>query len=162
MLGRKKKRPSVNIGIDPAFRKNGFGVCFHDLTDNTMSFEMYGSFIDFVYFLMSDDAPSEARCIIENSNMQNSSFDIRGNKPEVARKGRNVGTNQAVSQLTVDLCRRKYGKNNVREVSPKQKGSKWNATYFKRIIASLGITLVTTSNNQDFRDAAKLALMKVF
>jgi len=52
---------------------------------------------------------------------------MRGNKNEVARKSRNVGKNQAVSQCTVDLCKTK---NKVIDCSPNQKGGKWNKATF--------------------------------
>ena len=152
----------VKIGIDPAFRKNGFVAAIWDKSDNTMDFKAFGDYNEFLFWLISEDAPEKAKVIIENSNLQNTNFDIRGNKFEVARKGRNVGTNQAVSQLTVWACQTKYGKKNVKEVSPRQKGAKWNDSNFKSVIRQEKINLLSKVSNQDCRDAAKLALMKVF
>lgn len=147
----------VIIGIDPSFRKNGFAVCFWDKTDNSMSFQMFGCFLEFYDFIKSDDAPMKAVVVIENSNLQNTTFDLRGNKYEVARKSRNVGTNQAVSELTVRACVSRYGKKNVLELSPKQKGRKLKQVELDSILKVKKISS-PKSMNQDMRDAAQLAL----
>ena len=153
------KTGKVVIGIDPAFRKNGFGVCYFDLSDRSMSFETYVDILDFQGFLNSNDSPKDAFCVIENSNMQKSTFDMKGSKAEVARKSRNVGKNQAVSVLAEKICLARYGEKNTKSVSPRQKGAKWNATQFKAVIKQERIEVIKKTSNQDERDAAKLALM---
>ena len=147
----------VIIGIDPSFRKNGFAVCFWDLTDNSMSFQVYGCFLEFYDFIKSDDAPVKAVVVIENSNLQNTTFDLRGNKNEVARKSRNVGTNQAVSELTVRACVSRYGKKSVLELSPRQKGRKLKQVEIDSLLQMNKIK-AQSRMNQDMRDAAQLAL----
>jgi len=113
----------IRIGIDPSFRKSGFAAAM--IEDKTIKIKMFENYNDFVLWLFSNEAPEKAKVVIENSNIQNSTFDTRGNKFEVARKSRNVGANQAVSQLTVWICELKYGKENVLGISPKKKGKKW-------------------------------------
>ena len=81
---------------------------------------------------------------------------MRGNKNEVARKSRNVGKNQAVSQCTVDLCKTKY---RVIDCSPKQKGGKWNKATFNIVLSQKKHTTIKKTSNQDERDAYKLALI---
>jgi hypothetical protein len=148
----------VVIGIDPAIRKNGFALCFYDTINKTIDFEIM-DFIDFILF--SEDAMEAtdnfAFCV-ENSNLQNLSFDMTGNKNVLARKSRNVGMNQAVSQLTCDLLKRRGFE--VVEISPKQKGAKLEHETFK------ALTMNMTVNNykglkgeQDKRDAFKIALL---
>lgn len=152
-------KQQVIIGIDPAFRKGGFGVCYYDLSDKSMWFVTYHTILDFQDFLNSDDAPVSALCIIENSNLQNSTFDMTGSKSEIARKSRNVGKNQAVSVIADLICVRRYGAQNVKSISPAQKGKKWTATEFDAIVKQEKIKLFKKTSNQDERDAAKLSLM---
>lgn len=158
---KKEEEGLVVIGVDPAFRKNGFAVCFWDLSDNTMNFEMYGDVLEFHNFINSEDAPEKAVCIIENSNLQNTTFDLRGNKLEVAKKSRNVGTNQAVSQLTVWSCEGRYGAENTYGISPKQKGAKLKGDFFNTILNKYKIRTHVKRMNQDMRDAGQLALKYV-
>lgn len=138
------------IGIDPAFRKNGFAMCIID-ENNELAFTMFKNGLqEFVRWIWQD-APDNAIVGVENSNLQNVTFDMRGTKAVIARKSRNVGKNQAVSQMVVDLCREKWGNENVADISPRQKGAKWDADTFRK---ATGLTIQT---NQDKRDAYKIA-----
>lgn len=149
---------NVVIGIDPAFRKNGFAAAFIDLTDNTLRVKRYKGVTTFLRFVMSEDAPPKEGTlfIVENSNLQNVSFDKRGNKMELSRKSRNVGANQAVSQITVDFLEEEgyevYG------VSPRNKGGKLDHAMVKMLLKQEGIECPKRTN-QDQRDAIKLALL---
>lgn len=146
----------VIIGVDPAYRKKGFGVCILDITKNSVSFVNITGFIDFMLFVDSIDY----ECIfsVENSNMQNTSFDLSGNKNEIARKSRNVGMNQAISQLVCDYIN--YKKYDLIEISPKRKGSKWTDNIiqmmFKKHDKIYNYKGLITE--QDKRDAYKIAL----
>jgi hypothetical protein len=151
-----KIRHKLYIGIDPAFRANGFAICIIDTSDKSARFVTFkDGFLGFVSWFLND-SPSEAIICIENSNLQKSTFDMRGNKKEVARKSRNVGINQAVSQCTVDLCKTKY---KVIDCSPKQKGGKWNKATFNIVLSQKKHTTIKKTSNQDERDAYKLALI---
>ena len=111
-------------------------------------------------FLRSQDAPGRCFIMVENSNLQNKSFDTTGNKMEVARKGRNVGCNQAVSELAYISAIRQYGAKNVFQISPKDKGAKIKEhTMFLGLLKAEGILLPKGTSNQDQRDAAKLAIL---
>ena len=121
----------IYIGIDPAFRKKGFAVCIID-EDKTIRTIIMKSFLEFIAWIR-DDAPAKAIAVVENSNLQNKTFDMSGTKATVARKSRNVGANQAVSQITFDLTKEKY-KNLAFEVSPKQKGKKWDVKMFCHVV----------------------------
>jgi hypothetical protein len=148
----------VVIGIDPAIRKNGFALCFYDTINKTIDFEIM-DFIDFILF--SEDAMEAtdnfAFCV-ENSNLQNLSFDMKGNKGVLARKSRNVGMNQAVSQLTCDLLKRRGFE--VVEISPKQKGAKLEHETFKALTMNMTVSNYKgLKGEQDKRDAFKIALL---
>lgn len=145
------------IGVDPAFRKGGFCACFLDMTDRTAVFRSFRDVLEFDRFLHSPDAPEKAIVCVENSNLQNKNFDMTGSRPELARKGRNVGTNQAASQLTVQSVIDRYGKAACINISPKEKGAKYSKEIFGKVVNQDRITLVKYTGSQDQRDAYKLA-----
>lgn len=146
----------IFIGVDPAFRQNGFAIAIIDKTDNTVNFKVFkNGFLDFTSWFLFD-SPDECIICVENSNLQNSTFDMSGNRRELARKSRDVGKNQAISQCTVDLLKTKY---NVINCSPKDKGKKWNHSQYKAEMQREKHTTIKASSNQDERDAYKLALI---
>lgn len=147
----------VFIGVDPAFRKDGFAACVIDQTDKTARFLNFQDVLRWSEWLHSDDAPEHAIVCIENSNLQDITFDMRGNRSEIARKSRNVGCNQAVSQLAFVAAVRRYGPGWVFEISPKDKGHKYTPSEFLSVVRQDGIKLPGGSINQDHRDAYKLA-----
>ena len=146
----------IFIGIDPAFRANGFAIAIIDTTDNTVLYKVFkDGFLGFTSWFLND-SPDNAIICVENSNLQKATFNMRGSKNEVARKSRNVGKNQAISQCTVDLCRLKY---KVVDCSPKQKGGKWNKEQYDSAMKREKHTTTKKTSNQDERDAYKLALI---
>lgn len=156
----------ILIGCDPAFRKNGFAICIID-EDRTVRCIQFKTFLEFLSWLWAEgSAPERAVVTIENSNLQNATFDMSGSKAEIARKSRNVGKNQAISQATVDAFKAKYGKD-VFGISPKEKGGKWTNQEFHAVLKSERHTFLvvdpkeyrTGKVSQDKRDAYKLALM---
>jgi len=145
------------IGIDPAFRNNGFAISVIDKSDNTVYFKVFkNGFLDFVSWFLHD-SPDLAIICVENSNLQNKTFSYyKGNAQQMAKISRSVGKNQAISQCVVDLVSTKY---KVIDCSPKQKGGKWNAAQYKNAMLREGHTTTKRSSNQDERDAYKLALI---
>lgn len=149
----------IYVGVDPAFRKGGFWAAILDMTDKTMVFRPF-DLLTWHDWLRSADAPEMCFVCVENSNLQNQSFDLSGTKTEVARKGRNVGCNQAVSQLTYESAVLRYGARQVFQVSPKEKGAKiTDPRMFLAAMKSDGVLLPPGPTNQDQRDAAKLAII---
>jgi hypothetical protein len=148
------------IGIDPAFRKNGFAVCIID-EDNTADFKIFENFYAFISWLW--DAPLKAYVCIENSNLQDSNFNVKktDTKELAAKKGRDVGKNMAISQATVDFCRKHFGEAFVVELSPKEKGAKIeDLKIFEAIVRRDNIKLINYKGQvgeQDKRDAYMLA-----
>lgn len=147
----------IVIGIDPAFRKKGFAACILDETGEAEG-KMFSGLLEFIEWVESREWPCETVIVgVENSNMQNTTFDMSGTKAEVARRSRNAGANQAASQYTVDYCRHFFGREYVFEISPKQKGKKWTAAIFKQVARQEGHRLAGKFN-QDQRDAYQIAL----
>lgn len=147
---------NIFIGVDPAFRANGFAIAIIDKTDNTVLFKVFkDGFLGFTSWFLSD-SPEICIVCVENSNLQNTTFDMRGNKNVIAMKSRSVGKNQAISQCTVDLLRTKY---KVVDCSPRQKGGKWNDKQYNAAMKVNKHTTTKKTSNQDERDAYKLALI---
>lgn len=145
------------IGIDPAFRKAGFAICIIDEMGEAQG-KMFKGFLEFLRWLTTPgEAPAKAIVGVENSNLQNVTFDMKGTKGMVAKMSRNVGANQAASQYTVDACKWHYGDKYVVEISPKQKGKKWTQAMFRAVAKSNGHTVVGKFN-QDQRDAYQIAI----
>lgn len=147
------------IGIDPAFRKDGFCVCIID-EDSTVDFKMFNSFLDFVDWCFDTPSPNRSFVCVENSNLQDATFDMKGSKYIVAKKSRHVGQNQAASQYTFEMCKRIW-REHAFEVSPREKGKKLTDLEVRYIASKYKHTLLNykgNKNEQDKRDAYKLAL----
>jgi hypothetical protein len=154
---RQANKHNIFIGIDPAFRANGFAMAIIDTTDNTVLFKVFkDGFLGFSSWFLND-SPDKALICVENSNLQNKTFSYyKGNKNEMARISRSVGKNMAISQCVVDLCKTKY---KVVDCSPKAKGSKWTAPQYNAVMKQEKHTTTKKTSNQDERDAYKLALI---
>lgn len=179
-------RQKILIGIDPAFRESGFTICIFDITDRSVLYKVFNTYNEFLYWLLSEDSPKDARVIIEDSNLQNVTFGMKAmkraffssmkkqRKPKsviqsawegvIAKRSRDVGKNQGISSLTVKACIDKYGGENVRAVSPKGKGLKLTHDQYIRILNQEKISLTNDkkTSSQDERDAFKLCMMRVF
>ena len=148
----------VYIGVDPAFRVGGFWAAIVDMTDKSVIFKGFANLLDWHDWLRSPDAPDNCFVCVENSNMQNSTFayGMKGSSKVVAKISRDVGNNQAVSELAYISALRHYG-DRAFQVSPKQKGKKWTPKQFGYIIAQDGVTIPKGDIGQDCRDAYQLA-----
>ena len=174
---KSKPTAKIYVGIDPAFRKNGFCICCVDTTDNSVSFKtVKNGLLDFFSWVLND-APTKEDCIIcvENSNLQDTFFythrAISGgalltakqahciksrllNPNEAAKANRDVGKNMATSQIAVDfLAIHNY---TVVDLSPKDKGAKYNDSTFQSVAKSAKHS-VPKKATQDEMDAYKLA-----
>lgn len=150
----------IYIGVDPSFRKGGFWAAILD-EENRMTFKPF-DLLTWHDWLRSDEAPAVCFVMIENSNLQNLTFNrhLTGNQAEKIKKSRNVGANQAISELAYQSAIRRYGPRFAFEISPEAKGQKIaDVRMFEALMRSEGIELPAGGTNQDQRDAAKLALM---
>lgn len=144
------------VGLDPAFRKGGFGYCELRCDRNKVVDVSFGSFADFkAFFVFVNSTDSKVVWGVENSNLQNITFAKYVKSHKISR---NVGANQAVSQVTVDILRWHFGENNVIEFSPKQKGAKWSLDIANGVLHSYGLPRAKKIS-QDKIDALKIAIL---
>lgn len=141
-------RNRIRVGIDPAFRKNGFAICIVDET-NSAYFKIFKTFLDFFGWAIHE-RPDNAIWIVENSNLQNNCWQ---------KNAMAVGKNQAASQLTVDLL--KSLKCEVYDISPREKGKVWNAIIFKNMVYTRKNLLINFKNTEDERCAYQLATRNI-
>ena len=154
----------LKIGIDPAFRKNGYGMCIVDYCDKTIAFKIFkNGYRDFLSWLIHE-RPEFARYCVENSNLQKAIWINEykrcpsGSVMAVIRyfmlvvaKAVCVGKNQAISQITVDSLIEFCGKENVKDISPKVKGKVMNDQMFK--LLTRGFELINYKGTEDERAA---------
>ena len=149
------------IGLDPAFRKNGFGCCVLEIECKkavNVSFDTFPDFMAFFQWVMS----FEGKVIfgVENSNLQNSTFGRYYSGVKGLNKiSRNVGANQAISQITVDILKWRFKDKNVLEFSPKEKGSKWSLYEAQSALVGLKVANSKVKMTQDQRDALKISIL---
>lgn len=153
---------TIFIGVDPAYRKNGFYIC--SINNKTVSFSRMSSFIDYVRFI-DELKETNVDCIvcIENSNETNHTFVGRTVTGKQAREkiSRDVGKNQAVSQMAVDYAKHRLD-DSVYSVSPALKGIKINDQIMRASLKALGLASENYKglvSEQDKRDAYKLAVL---
>lgn len=152
---RKAGKP-LRIGVDPALRVGGLGVC----TINEFGEVDFPRFpgrgiVAFVKWL--DTVPKNSVAVVENSNLTNATFDNSGNSSVRARKSRNVGMNQGVSVILIEFLKDRLGEGNVKDISPLKKGSKWNAERMDSEMKMRKNTRTKKKTNQDERDAYQIA-----
>lgn len=152
--------PAYRIGIDPAFRMNGLGVCVIDPNGN-VSFPRFKKrgMVEFVRWLYNE-APQEALVFIEDSNLQKVTFDRTTKGGSRDQINRNIGKNQCRSVDIADFCIDKWGKKCVNAVSPQQKGAKWSQPIFLGV-AKQNKHELPEKYRQDDIDAYQLAVRKV-
>ena len=122
-----------------------------------IEFTVFSYYSDFLRFIMNVKY-SPLAIVIENSNLQASVFNYKASKSVLAKIARNVGQNQACSQITLDLCRELFIDSEIHDISPSDKGGKWDKETFISEITNRG-HVYEGSSNQDQRDAYKLALI---
>ena len=153
----------IKIGIDPAFRTAGFCVCIID--GNDVAFKTFkNGLVDFVFWLIHDRPTEAVRIVVENSDLQKTTFGVPKNisQAEKDKRSRDVGKNQATSKYTVDFCISYFGAENVHGISPLQKGKKIECPkIFAGIVKSNGHIIHKKSTTQDERDAYMLAVHNV-
>ena len=123
-------KDTVIIGLDPAFREGGFGAAI--IEQGIVTFGNIANFADFLNYC--DIAPAGVLWCIENSNLDNTTYEYLrgGNTRTLMAKSRDVGKNQAISQVVCDYLIKKFGAERVTAISPRQKGAKWGVFNGKR------------------------------
>lgn len=152
----------IYVGVDPAFRPGGFRIAVVDMKKKTVHFACMKDVFEWYEYVRNHLSVLEKCYIcIENSNAQNATFDMSGTRSQIAKRSRNVGCNQAVSEYAVIAAKKFMPEGQVFEVSPLEKGKKIrsNSTFqalvrlYKLEICKKGPVV------QDERDAFKLAML---
>lgn len=150
----------IFIGIDPAFRRYGFGVCIIDRSDNSARFLRLRDFLAFLSWF-NYEAPQNAVFCVENSNLTDVTFTKyrKTGRAQLEKISRNVGKNQAISQATADVINQD-GRFKLLDLSPADKGAKWSERTAAAVAASKGLIIPRGSlEKEDNRDALKLAIL---
>ena len=146
------------IGVDPALRIKGMAVCI--IADRSMIFKRYKRFVDFI-----NDVPNWSQfnpvVLVEDSSLQNVTFNNSINRAILSRMSRNVGMNQAASRIAYEWI--KDNGFEAYNISPEAKGKKFNKDVFMRVVASERLKFEPNFKpakiSQDEIDAFFLALM---
>ena len=153
------------IGVDPAFRKGGFGVCelyISKVFGNSVVFPKRTvlSFVKDGYSVGTMPAQN-AFAGVENSNLINAIYINKklGESLDVfGKRNRDVGKNQAVSQIVFEHLKDIFGEKNVFEISPKAKSKGCTQLEFDSMLKELKIEY-NKRTNDDQRVALKIAYM---
>lgn len=147
------------IGVDPALRLNGMAACFINY-DKTVVFKKYKRFVDFLKDSVRWKLLKPV-VIIEDSSLQNITFNNSTNRAILSRMSRNVGMNQAASRIAYEWI--KDNGCEVYNISPEQKGKKWSKEMFLKIFEREGYKFEPDFKpakiSQDEIDCFSLALM---
>ena len=146
------------IGVDPALRIKGMAVCI--IADRSMIFKRYKRFVDFI-----NDVPNWSQynpvVLVEDSSLQNVTFNNSINRAILSRMSRNVGMNQAASRIAYEWI--KEHDIEAYNISPEAKGKKFNKDVFMKVVASERLKFEPNFKpakiSQDEIDAFFLALM---
>ena len=148
------------IGIDPALRLNGMAACFI-MTDKVVRFKKYKRFVDFLKNVEAWVVYENPVVMIEDSSLQNITFNNSTNRAILSRMSRNVGMNQGASRIAYEWI--KDNGCEAYNISPEQKGKKWSKEMFLKIFQREGYTFEPDFKlakiSQDEIDAFFLALM---
>lgn len=148
------------IGVDPALRLNGMAACFIEY-DKTVIFKKYKRFVDFLKDSVRWKMYNNPVVMVEDSSLQNITFNNSTNRAILSRMSRNVGMNQGASRIAYEWI--KDNGCEVYNISPEQKGKKFNKDVFMRVVKSERLKFEpdfkTAKISQDEIDAFFLALM---
>ena len=147
------------IGVDPALRIKGMAVCI--IADRTMIFKRYKRFVDFIGDVITWVEYESPIVLVEDSSLQNVTFNNSINRAILSRMSRNVGMNQAASRIAYEWI--KGHDIEAYNISPEAKGKKFNKDVFMRVVASERLKFEPDFKpakiSQDEIDAFFLALM---
>ena len=123
------------IGVDPALRIKGMAACFI-MTDKVVRFKKYKRFVDFLKNVEAWVVYENPVVMIEDSSLQNITFNNSTNRAILSRMSRNVGMNQGASRIAYEWI--KDNGCEAYNISPEQKGKKWSKEMFLKIFQREG------------------------
>jgi hypothetical protein len=148
------------IGVDPAIRLNGMAACFIK-PDKVVEFKKYKRFVDFLEdsFHWHKDY-EKVVVLVEDSSLQNVTFNSSINRAILSRMSRNVGMNQAASRIAYEWIKEQGCE--AYNISPEQKGKKWGKEIFMKVFKTEGykfeLNYKPAKISQDEIDCFTLAL----
>ena len=123
------------IGVDPALRLNGMAACFI-MPDKVVRFKKYKRFVDFLKNVEAWVVYENPVVMVEDSSLQNITFNNSTNRAILSRLSRNVGMNQGASRIAYEWI--KDNGCEAYNISPEQKGKKWSKEMFLKIFEREG------------------------
>ena len=111
-------------------------ACFI-MTDKVVRFKKYKRFVDFLEdsFHWHKDY-EKVVVLVEDSSLQNVTFNSSINRAILSRMSRNVGMNQAASRIAYEWI--KENGCEAYNISPEQKGRKWGKEIFMKVFQNEG------------------------
>jgi hypothetical protein len=147
------------IGVDPAIRLNGMAACFI-LPDKQVVFKRYKRFVDFLIHAQDYRSFYLPVVLVEDSSLQNVTFNSSINRAILSRMSRNVGMNQGASRIAYEWIKEQGCE--AYNISPEQKGKKWGKEIFMKVFQNEGYKFEPnykpTKISQDEIDCFTLAL----
>jgi hypothetical protein len=123
------------IGVDPAIRLNGMAACFI-LPNKQVVFKRYKRFVDFLIHAQDYRSFYLPVVLVEDSSLQNVTFNSSINRAILSRMSRNVGMNQGASRIAYEWI--KLQGCEAYNISPEQKGKKWGKEIFMKVFQNEG------------------------
>jgi hypothetical protein len=123
------------IGVDPAIRLNGMAACFI-LPDKQVVFKRYKRFVDFLIHAQDYRSFYLPVVLVEDSSLQNVTFNSSINRAILSKMSRNVGMNQGASRIAYEWI--KLQGCEAYNISPEQKGKKWGKEIFMKVFQNEG------------------------
>lgn len=134
-------------------------VCI--IADRTMIFKRYKRFVDFIKDVENWMIWDDPIILVEDSSLQNVTFNNSINRAILSRMSRNVGMNQAASRIAYEWI--KDNSFEAYNISPEAKGKKFNKDVFMKVAAQEQLKFEPNFKpakiSQDEIDAFFLALM---
>ena len=147
------------IGVDPAIRINGMASCI--IADKVIIFKRYKRFVDFIKDVPTWNDYHNPIILVEDSSLQNITFNSSINRAILSRMSRNVGMNQGASRIAYEWI--KENGYNAFNISPEGKGRKWGKEVFLKVVEQERLKFEPNFKpakvTQDMIDAFFLALM---
>jgi hypothetical protein len=110
-------------------------ACFI-LPDKQVVFKRYKRFVDFLIHAQDYRSFYLPVVLVEDSSLQNVTFNSSINRAILSRMSRNVGMNQGASRIAYEWI--KLQGCEAYNISPEQKGKKWGKEIFMKIFQSEG------------------------
>jgi len=104
--------------------------------DKEVIFKRYKRFVDFIKDAMFWRLHINPVVLVEDSSLQNVTFNSSINRAILSRMSRNVGMNQAASRIAYEWI--KENGCEAYNISPEQKGKKWGKEIFMKVFKTEG------------------------